>query len=110
MKEIFFIAAVFLILLLAAMPQEHVSMSQPAAQESQTKEDYYYSAQSAARWHEMNKMGMPRLMRINKVNGIAYTERVPHGARPTCKVTDAVLVASGVEGDGLTVEYTNIAW
>lgn len=75
------------------------------------KEDYYYSAQIAARLHEMNKrMLKPMLMRINKVNGIAYTERVPHGAKPTCEVTDAVLVASGINGEGLTVEYTNIPW
>lgn len=109
MKELFFIAAVFMILILETMPQERVSISQPTANEMQI-EDYYYSAQIAQHWREMNREYGSEKRTVNKVNGIAYTERVSHGAKPTCNVTDAVLIASGVEGEGLTVEYTNVAW
>ena len=88
--------------------KEAVNVTQPT--ENEVK-DYYYSEQSARHWHNMNHRdrGGYTLMK-NKVNGILYTERVAHGRKPACKVTDAVLVASGVEGKDLMVEYTNVAW
>ena len=74
-------------------------------------EDYYYSEQSARHWSNLNHWVKKEYMLVKKkVNGILYTERVAHGRKPTCKVTDAVLVASGIEGKDLMVEYTNVAW
>lgn len=89
--------------------KEAASTAQPAANKAQVK-DYYYSAQIARHWNKMNRAYGSEKWMVNKVNGTAYTERVSHGKKPTCKVTDAVLVASGVEGEDLTVEHTNIAW
>ena len=77
---------------------------------SEEVKDYYFSAQSADYWHMMNQRFGKDTITVNKVNGVLYTERVLHGQKPFCRVTDAVLVASGVEGVDVMVEYPNIAW
>ena len=87
--------------------KEAVNVTQPT--ENEVK-DYYYSEQSVQLWNRMNRAYGGKYRMINKVNGTPYTEKVSHGSKPTCKVTDAVLVASGVEGKDLMVEYTNVAW